>query len=230
MGNLDAAFDSIVREHADQGAREATERASRRAALREGAGGEPHWYVAHSGSGRDERAIEILRQENVEHYYPQVREITYKPRDRMSAKQRRSGIPVKEVRERPLFPRYFFLLLDLRAGWWRAALERAGLRGLICDGSETLPCSVLAREIASIRAREINGVVPETVSVRQILYRVGEQVRINEGPFAGFNATVEKLLEEPLAGLDESARIKLLVSLFGRASVVELPLCDIEKL
>lgn len=220
-GNLDLAL-----------GREAAEDATRRvqaAALRSDRL-DARWYVANSGTGHDAKTEDVLKREGFEFYYPRMTVIRYKPRDRMSQRQRRAGFPIAEKKSIPLFPRYFFVFLDLGVRGWHDTFERAGLHGIISHTGRPLPAPIATAVILALKARESDGGITAAVETQQFMFEVGEEVRISAGVFCGFNAVVQNIPQGPVDALDESARIKLLVSLFGRLSVVQMSVTDIEKL
>ncbi len=190
------------------------------------------WYVVHNGSGHDDRAERILGESSFETYVPMLAEMKVMPKRKLSAKQRHSVIPVVKRVLRPLFPRYFFVHFDLRREGWGAVFDRAGLHGVLAnpERARRLPAEIDAGVIAALRKQEVSGAIPEATRVHQIAYAIGEEVRISGGPFTGHNGHVEDCPEGPLSSLDESASVRLLVSLFGRQSVVSMSIFDIEKL
>jgi transcription antitermination factor NusG len=84
--------------------------------------------------------------------------------------------------------------------------------------------------IAGLRGKEIDGIIPAKATIKDLLFDVGEAVLIRAGCFAGHAAIVDELPDVPIERLDAEHRLKLLVAMFGRKSVVELPVGDIEKL
>lgn len=192
----------------------------------------PRWYVAHNGAGHDERAKRILEDSGYETYVPMTAEMKVTPQRKLSAKQRRSLIPVVKRVLRPLFPRYFFVQFDLEQEGWAGVFERAGLHGVLAVPGSTrrLPAEVHAGVIAGLKGQEVNGAIPAETRIQQVAYAIGEQVRISTGAFVGHNGTVDECPKGALCDLDESASVRLLVSLFGRQSVVEMSIFDIEKL
>lgn len=235
---MDMAVPSAAMALAQEAARDATERARR--VMSETQDKNRQWYVVHNAAGNDRRALETLKRTEFEVYYPAEGIKKLVPKRKLSQKQRRSMIPVYERILKPLFARYFFVRFDLARGDWHDVFALAGIQGVLFtdDSPRPLPARVADSEIARFKSHEVDGAIPTEV-VRKFLmretdeeaapYRIGEEVRISEGPFAGHNGTVDSLPKdgEPL---DESARLKLLVSLFGRKSVVEMALSDIEKL
>ncbi len=159
-------------------------------------------------------------------------EMKVTPQRKLSAKQRRSLIPVVKRVLRPLFPRYFFVRFDLRREGWGAVFDRAGLHGVLANpGSmRRLPAEIGEGVIMGLRKQEQNGAIPIETRVAQLTYAIGEQVRISGGPLTGHNGAVEECPQGALCDLDESASVRLLVSLFGRQSVVSMSIFDIEKL
>jgi transcription antitermination factor NusG len=150
----------------------------------------------------------------------------------MSAKQRNNPFPVMRPTLLPMWPRYFFVRFSLFDGQWRDLFDLARIRGLICDdvGGKPLPAPIDEAVIAGIVSLEVDGAVPSMATVKQIAYEIGEQVRIRTGTFAGHNGVVDGLPDTPLEALDESARLRLLVGMFGAMTPVELSIGDIEKL
>jgi len=190
------------------------------------------WYVVHNAAGNDKRALETLRRSAFEVYYPAEATMKVVPRNKLSQKQRRSSIPVYTRVLNPFFPRYFFVRFNLARGDWHDIFGLAGIHGILFtdDAPRPLPAPISDQVIAKIRSWEVDGAIPANIEASKFAFEVGEEVRIANGPFAGHNATVETLPPGAIETLDESARLRLLVSLFGRKSVVEMSLADIEKL
>lgn len=190
------------------------------------------WYVVHNGTGHDDRVQRILGENNFETYVPMIREMKVLPQRKLSAKQRRSLIPVVKPVLKPLFPRYFFVHFDLRREGWAAVFDRAGLHGVLAtaDHARRLPAEIDESVITALREEEISGAIPVETRTRQLVYAIGEKVRIKGGPLAEHDGVVDDCPDGPLSSLDESASVRLLVSLFGRQSVVSMSIFDIEKL
>lgn len=214
---------------AQEAARQATERAR---AVHSLADPIPQWYVAHNGSGHDERAKEVLEREGFEFYYPLRSEMKRTPKRKLTARRRNSSIPVMQRVLKPLFLRYFFVRFDLRRPDWRSVFERGGLHGMLAqsDSKYRLPAPIADVEIEALKAQEVDGAIPGDTPVSSFRYCKGEKVRILDGVFRGFNAVVDEAPDSLVADLDESATVRLLVSLLGRASVYEMSIFDIEKL
>jgi transcriptional antiterminator NusG len=227
---MDMAISSAAKELADIAAEQATERAQRVRASQSTSAA--RWYVAHNGSGHDVRAKETLQRAKFEVYYPAEGVMKLMPRKKLSQKQRRSMIPIYKRVLKPFFPRYFFVRFDFARSDWHEVFALAGLNGIIYtdDATHPLPAPISDGVIARIKAGEVDGAIPAVTMAKKFAYEIGEEVRISVGPFAGFNAIVDNIPDMPIEALDDSARLKLLVALFGRDSVVEMPLADIEKL
>jgi transcription antitermination factor NusG len=190
------------------------------------------WYVVHNAAGNDKRALDLLNRSSFEVYYPAVATMRLVPKNKLSQKQRRSMIPFYTRILTPFFPRYFFVHFDLARGDWHDIFAMAGVHGILFtdDSPKPLPAPVPDRVIAGIQACEIDGAIPAATRTQEFAYRIGDRVKITDGPLAGHNAVVDKLPKCCLADLDECSRLELLVSLFGRKTLVEIALSDIEKL
>lgn len=185
------------------------------------------FYIVRSSSSKtDQHAIDWLERLRIETYYPKVMEMRKVPRKQLSAAQRRSGVEVKKPQLAPLFPRYMFARLDQAQQSWRDIFKFAGISGMVCNAD--LPVMVPASLIARIRARENNGVVAGTDSVRA-LFGIGDEVMVTDGPFASFPGIVERGLDVPIEELDPETRIKVAVNIFGRATPIELEVWQVSK-
>lgn len=192
------------------------------------------WHVGFSINASMDRALRILRDSYGDEkvYYPLVRELRPRPKRYLAPSQRSSPIGSLVAVLLPLWPRYFFLKFSLLDGKWRNVLERAEIQGLVCSDqhSKRLPAPMDDNVIDELRAKEENGAIPNMATIKELVYERGEKVRISSGPFSGHNGIVDKLPDTPLEQLDETARLGLLVDLFGRKSLVTLAITDIEKL
>ncbi|CUT12520.1 Transcription antitermination protein NusG [Bradyrhizobium sp.] len=179
--------------------------------------------------------MRLLEKLQVEIYQPLVRSIVFVPRDKLSHSQRRSVLRPTREKVEPFFPGYIFLTFPEDDERWREVFRMVRITGLVCAGGR--PVEVKTEMIESIRAREIDGAVPSSTRLAELSFEIGENVRITDGPFAGFSAVVEdiadlsqaKLGDLTIDQLDESVRVGLLVSLFGRSSRVNLPAAQVEK-
>lgn len=214
---------------AEQAAIDATRRANERQSMR--VSGDERWYVTWTGPRFSEKqADELFEEYGCEYYIPKVRKFVPVPLRRLSLRQRRSGIAYREPKLVRLLPGYLFARLDRRRRDWRELLQRTHIRGVLFLEHEAIPLPITQNEIDKLRAFEVDGAIPATVPVRKLAYEVGQAVRINEGPFIGFPATVDELPDAPIGDVDEDVRIKVGVMIFGRVSLVELPISAIEKL
>jgi transcriptional antiterminator NusG len=145
----------------------------------------------------------------------------------MSARQRASGGEVRKPTATPLFPRYIFMHADRRDPRIHTVFELSGVGGLVCrDGAPVwMPDPV----IAGIRSRENgNGIVPGKESMRAV-FRIGDEIRVTDGPFASFPMIVERGLDVAIEEFDPETRIKVVVNIFGRATPVELEIWQVAK-
>lgn len=177
------------------------------------------WLVVQTWCREEEQASEWLKRFRAEPYLPKA-QVAIKASDRLSRKQRiearvRGGY---RLVMRPLFPGYLFI----RPAELEVEIDSIPhVMGYLHSGEA--PAHVSNTAIELIRSRETMGVV----SLAPVqTYEQGEQVRVSDGPFAGFNGIVEMVLD---ATLDSLMRIRLLVDLFGRATPVELDFDQVEK-
>jgi transcription antitermination factor NusG len=114
------------------------------------------------------------------------------------------------------------------ADWWQEIFDIAGVAGFVA--MDDRPVAIASAEIAALRAREVDGVIPGKTPAGMI-FELGERVRIVEGPFTTFDGFVEQLPDVPLEQIDAGTRLRLTIAgLLGRSTVVDVTIAQVEKL
>lgn len=167
------------------------------------------WYVIHTTSGHEARVAETLRQRvETMDLEKSVLEILIPTQDRVII---RSGkkITIKEK----IFPGYMLVKMVLNDNSWLAVRTTPGITGFA--GSK--PTALSAKEVANIQK-----FVSAPAKRFKTKFSVGEAVKIIDGPFSDFLGTINEMDEE-------KGKVKVLVSIFGRETPVELDLLQIAK-
>ena len=172
------------------------------------------WYVVHAYSGM-EKAVERNLRERID-------------RSEMQSKFGRILVPMEEVvelkngkksvSERRFFPGYVLVEMEMADDTWHLVKQTSKVTGFV-SGAKNRPSPISEAEVLKIVHQMQEGVEKPRPKVQ---WEVGELVRIKEGPFTDFNGAVEDV------NYDKS-KVRVSVTIFGRATPVELDFAQVEK-
>lgn len=172
------------------------------------------WYVVHVYSGFEksvQRALkERIARAGMEDKFGQI----LVPVEEVV--EMKSG--QKSISERKFFPGYVLVEMEMNDDTWHLVKNTPKVTGFV-GGTATKPTPISEREVEKILRQMQEGVEKPKPKV---LFEVGEVVRVKEGPFTDFNGTVEEVNYE-------KSRLRVSVTIFGRATPVELEFGQVEK-
>ena len=171
------------------------------------------WYIVHAYPNFEKKVAESIReqarQQGLEDAFS---EILVPTEDVVEIRRGR-----KVNSERKFFPGNVLVKMDLTDQAYHLIKNTPKVTGFLGSGSKPMPVS--DKEVA-----RIVGAIEEGVQTQRptIHFEIGETVRVTDGPFASFNGSVEQVDED-------RARLRVTVSIFGRATPVELEYNQVEK-
>ncbi len=172
------------------------------------------WYVVHVYSGFERKVSEaIVEQAAQSHLSDQIENVLV-PMEQVV--ELRRGAKVNT--ERKFFPGYVLVRMEMTDESWHLIKNTAKVTGFL--GARGRPTPISEAEADQILRQVQEGVDRPKQSVS---FEIGEQVRVCDGPFTSFNGLVEDVDEV-------KARLKVAVSIFGRATPVELEYSQVEKM
>jgi transcription termination/antitermination protein NusG len=171
------------------------------------------WYVIHVYSGFEKKVATAVREQAEQKGLSERFEEILVPTEEVVEVKR--GAKVSS--ERKIFPGYVLIKMDLDDETWHLVKNTAKVTGFLGGRGKPLPIS--DAEAARIMHQMQEGIERPKPS---ITFEIGEQVRVSDGPFTSFNGVVEEVDEE-------KSRVKVAVSIFGRATPVELEYSQVEK-
>ena len=179
---------------------------------------EERWYIIHTYSGQEERVKKNLEQRiETMDVRDKISQVVIPTEDEIEIREgKRRSIPKK------VFPGYVLVQMTMDDESWFVVRNTPGVTGFVSaeDEREKRPKPV------PLEQSEVDAILKqmesETPRVR-VGYTKGQQVRINDGPFADFMGVVDEIYSD-------RGKVRILVSFFGRETPVELDFLQVEKL
>ena len=171
------------------------------------------WYIIHAYSGFEKKVAAAISEGAVQQGLEALVEDVVVPTEEVI--EVRKG--KKVTSERKFFPGYVLIKMHLTDDTYHLVKETAKVSGFL--GQQGKPAPISDAEAARILNQVEEGVERPRST---IVFEIGEEVRVTDGPFTSFNGHVEEVDED-------RARLKVSVSIFGRATPVELEFTQVEK-
>ena len=172
------------------------------------------WYIVHAYSNFERKVAESIREQAKQRHLDHLFDEILVPTEKVVEVRRGRKVDA----ERKFFPGYVLVKMDLTDEAYHLIKNTPKVTGFL--GSDNKPQPISESEAQRIMHQVQEGIERPKPSVS---FEVGENVRVSDGPFASFNGVVEEV--------DEGrSRVKVAVSIFGRATPVELEFGQVEKL
>ena len=172
------------------------------------------WYIVHAYSNFEKKVAESIREQSKQRGLADLFDEILVPTEKVVEVRRGRKVDT----ERKFFPGYVLAKVELTDEAFHLIKNTPKVTGFLGAGDKPMPIS--EAEASRILHQVQEGIERPKPSVS---FEVGEQVRVSDGPFATFNGVVEEVD-------DARSRVKVAVSIFGRATPVELEFGQVEKL
>jgi len=172
------------------------------------------WYVIHTQTGYEDRVKNVLEgkvkaglaKENISQILVPIEQVS----------EIKAG--KKKISQRKFFPGYILVEMELNDETWYLIKSIPGVTGFVGAGSRPLP----------LKEDEIETILKQAKDAKEkptpkVIFEKGENIRVNDGPFTNFNGVVEEA--NPAKG-----KVKVMISIFVRATPVELETWQVEKI
>lgn len=170
------------------------------------------WYVLHTYSGHENK-VKINLQKRIESFGMKgaIQDILVPTQNKIEIREGKK----REVQER-LFPGYILVKMKLDDQTWPVVRHTPGVTGFVGTANKPQPLS--DKEVETIRQ-----FMEQKAPKFKTTFSLGEAVKIKEGPFADFVGTIDEINED-------QGKLRVLVSIFGRETPVELDFLQVSKL
>jgi transcriptional antiterminator NusG len=172
------------------------------------------WYIVHTYSNFEKKVAEGIREQaRNQNLEDRFEEIVVPTEEVIEVHRGR-----KRTAERRYFPGYVLVKMVLNDMTYHLVKNTPKVTGFL--GSQQTPIPVSEKEVQRI----LGGVEEHAERIRPVIdFEIGERVKVKEGPFEGFEGQVEEIDED-------RGRVKVSVSIFGRATPVDLEFAGVTKL
>jgi transcriptional antiterminator NusG len=172
-----------------------------------------NWYVVHTQTGSEDKVRTALENKIASEGLQELISKVVIPMEQVS--EIRAG--KKKLSQRKFFPGYLLVEMELNEQTYFFIKTTPGVTGFIGLGKKPMP----------LPQNEVDSILKRTEETQakpspKIAFEKGEQIRVTEGPFVNFNGTIEEIRPE-------KGKLKVSVSIFGRATPVELEYWQVEK-
>ena len=171
-----------------------------------------NWYVVHTYAGHENKVAATLKQKiKASNLGDKIFDVLVPTQEKIEIREGKK-VPVKEK----IFPGYLLVKMDLDNVSWYSVRSTAGVTGFVGVGNKPTPLE--DKEVETIQ--QFSKLEAPTYKAS---FSIGEAVKIIDGPFSDFIGSVEDINEE-------KGKLKVLVSIFGRETPVELDFLQVSKL